>query len=80
MAPPPPPVPAPMPEPPVAAPAPVVPTEVTLALPKDARIIMTAVAEDRLVITLDISGTIEIRTYDLKTLQPLARMSFTTVP
>jgi hypothetical protein len=62
------------------APAAAVPTEVTLALPKDARIIMTAVAEDRLVITLDLNGTIEIRTYDLKTLQPLARMSFTTVP
>jgi hypothetical protein len=74
------PAPPPIPTPSVAAPVPAVPTEVTLALPKDARIIMTAVAEDRLVITLDINGTIEIRTYDLKTLQPLARMGFTTVP
>jgi hypothetical protein len=68
------PVPVPVPSPPAA------PTEVTLTLPQGARIIQTAVAEDRLVITLDIAGAIEIRTYDLKTLQPLARMNFATVP
>jgi hypothetical protein len=78
----PPPAPVVVPAPtPVPAPLPpAAPTEVTLSLPQGARIIQTAVAEDRLVITLDIAGAIEIRTYDLKTLQPLARLSFGEVP
>jgi hypothetical protein len=75
----PPPAPAPPPMP-IAPVAPSIPTETTLALPKEARIIQTAVADDRLVITLAIDGAIEIRTFDLKTLQPLGRLSFTEVP
>jgi hypothetical protein len=75
-----PPPPAPVVVPGPAPPPPAAPTEVTLSLPQGARIIQTAVAEDRLVITLDIAGAIEIRTYDLKTLQPLARLSFGEVP
>jgi hypothetical protein len=75
--PPPPPPPAPAPEP---AQPPQAPVEATLALPKNARIIYTAVAEDLLVVSLDIDGAIEIRTYDLKTLKPAGRMSFSEVP
>lgn len=56
------------------------PVEATLTLPQGARIIQTAVAENLLVVSLDVNGAIEIRTYDLKTLKPAGRMSFTGVP
>lgn len=68
------------PEPPAPPPPPQVPLEATLTLPKDAKIVYTAVAEDLLVLSLEINGTIEIRTYDLKTLKPAGRMSFGEVP
>jgi hypothetical protein len=73
--------PAPPPPPPVAAPAPAkIPVEMTLTLPRGARIVGTAVAGDRLVITVQIDGATEIRTFDIKTLQPAGRLSFATVP
>jgi hypothetical protein len=72
---------APPPPPPVAAPAPAkIPVDMTLTLPRGARILQTAVAGERLVITLQIDGATEIRTFDIKTLQPTGRMSFATVP
>lgn len=71
---PPPPPPVPEPAPPAA------PVEATLTLPHGARIIHTSVAEGLLVVALDIDGAIEMRTYDLKTLKPAARMGFTFVP
>ncbi len=54
--------------------------DVTAVLPKDARIAATAVAGDRLVLTLDIGGTTEIRTFDLQTLKPAGRLKFTNEP
>jgi hypothetical protein len=66
---------------PAVAPAPAkIPLDMTLTLPRGARIVQTAVAGDRLVITLEIDGATEIRTFDIKTLQPTGRMSFATVP
>ncbi|HMK82051.1 MAG TPA: hypothetical protein VK438_20520 [Xanthobacteraceae bacterium] len=56
------------------------PTEVTLSIPGGAKVIQSAVANDRLVLTLDIGGKIEVRTYDVKTLQPAARLNFATTP
>lgn len=56
------------------------PTQATLTLPQGARIVQTALAEDRIVLTLEIGGALEIRTYDLKTLEPLGRLTFTSVP
>jgi hypothetical protein len=56
------------------------PPEVTLSLPPNARIIQAGVAEERLVITLEIDGKIEVRVYDVKTLEPAARMGFSTTP
>jgi len=55
-------------------------TDVTALLPKDARIVATAVAEDRVVVTLDVGGAIEIRTFDLKSLKPTGRLRFATEP
>ena len=55
-------------------------TEVTAAVPKGARIVSTAVAGDRLVVTLDIGGAIEIRTFDAKTLKPAGKLKFVSEP
>ena len=54
--------------------------EVTALLPKGARIVSTAVAEDRVVVTVDIGGAVEIRTFDLRTLKPAGRLRFATEP
>jgi hypothetical protein len=59
-----------------AAPA----ADVTALLPKGARVVSTAVAEDRIAVTLDVSGAVEIRTFDLKTLQPAGRLRFAPEP
>jgi hypothetical protein len=54
--------------------------EVTAMLPKGARVIATAVAEDRIAVTIETAGAIEIRTFDLKTLKPTGRLHFATEP
>ena len=55
-------------------------TDVTATLPKGARIVSTAVAGERLVVTLDTSGVIEIRTFDTKTLKPSGKLRFVSEP
>jgi hypothetical protein len=55
-------------------------TDLALTLPKGAKILQTAVAEDRIVVTLDTGGAIEIRTYDLHSLKPMGRLSFGFAP
>ena len=54
--------------------------EVTARLPKGARVISTAVAGDHVVVTVDIGGAIEIRTFDARTLTPQARLRFAIEP
>jgi hypothetical protein len=54
--------------------------EITAPLPKAARIVATGVAGDRLVVTLDIGGVTEIRTFDAKTLKPAGRLKFVSEP
>ena len=56
------------------------PADVTALLPKGARVISAAVAEDRIAVTLDVGGAIEIRTFDAKTLKPTGRLRFATEP
>ena len=51
-----------------------------IVLPKGARMISSAVADDRIVVTLDIAGTTEIRTFDVKTLKETGRIRFATEP
>jgi hypothetical protein len=55
-------------------------TDTTLMLPKGARILATAVAGDRMVVTLDVGGTTEIRTFDAHTLKATGRLKFVTEP
>ncbi|MFL6826326.1 MAG: hypothetical protein ACJ8E2_07670 [Bradyrhizobium sp.] len=55
-------------------------TDVTASLPKGARIISTGVAGDRLVVTLEVGGLTEIRTFDARTLKPAGRLTFANEP
>jgi flagellar biogenesis protein FliO len=55
-------------------------TDITATLPKGARIVATGVAGDRLVVTLDIGGVTEIRTFDAKTLKPAGKLKFANEP
>jgi hypothetical protein len=57
-----------------------IPDDMTLTLPRGARIVQTAVAGDRLVITLEIDGATEIRTFDVTTWKPTGRLMFDIVP
>ncbi|MET4274380.1 MULTISPECIES: hypothetical protein [unclassified Bradyrhizobium] len=54
--------------------------EVIATLPKGAKIVSSAVAGDRLVITLDIGGVTEIRTFDAHTLRPAGKLKFANEP
>lgn len=60
--------------------APLATGEMTAMLPKGARIVSTAVAGDALVVTLDLDGATEIRTYDVRTLAPGATLRFVVAP
>ncbi len=62
------------------APSSPIPTDVTLSLPRGARVVQSAVSADRLIMTLEIDGKIEVRTFDVKTLQPAARLNFSATP
>ena len=53
---------------------PPVQADIVATLPKGAKIIATAVASDRVVVTVDINGAVELRTFDATTLQPLGRL------
>jgi hypothetical protein len=57
-----------------------IPTDITLSLPRGARVIQAAVAADRLIITLETQGKIEVRTFDVTTLQPAGRINFSETP
>ena len=54
--------------------------DVTAALPKGARVISTAVADGRIAVTIDTGSGIEVRTFDLQSLQPVGRLRFTNEP
>jgi hypothetical protein len=55
-------------------------TDTAVALPKGARVIATAVADSRIVVTLEVEGRTEIRVFDLATLSPRGSLRFTPAP
>jgi hypothetical protein len=55
-------------------------TDITVTLPKGAKIVSTAVAGERLVLTLNIGGATEIRTFDANTLKPAGKLRFANEP
>ena len=54
--------------------------DITATLPKGARIVSTAIAGERVVVTLDIGGTVEIRAFDARTLKAAGRLKFVNEP
>jgi hypothetical protein len=56
------------------------PAEVTALLPAGARVLTISAAGDRIVVTIELAGTLEARTFDLKTLKPMGRLRFATEP
>jgi hypothetical protein len=54
--------------------------DVIATLPKGAKIVSTGVAGDRLVVTLDVGGVLEIRTFDAHTLRPAGKLKFANEP
>jgi len=54
--------------------------DIIATLPKGARIVSTSVAGERLVLTLDIGGVTEIRTFDARTLKPAGKLKFVSEP
>jgi hypothetical protein len=54
--------------------------DTAVALPKGARVIATAVAEGRLVVTVETGGQTEVRVFDLSTLQPRGTLRFAPAP
>jgi hypothetical protein len=54
--------------------------EFTAILPKGARIVSMAVANDRIVVSVEIAGRLEIRTFDAATLKPTGQLRFATEP
>ena len=56
------------------------PAEITAVLPKGAKIVSAGLAGDRVVVTLDIAGSTEIRTFDAHTLKALGRLRFVNEP
>ncbi len=55
-------------------------TDVTVLLPKGARIVSTGVAGDRLLVTLDIGGATEIHSFEAHTLKPAGKLKFAIEP
>jgi hypothetical protein len=54
--------------------------EVAERLPKGARVLSATASGDRLVVTIDIGGSLEVRVFDLTTLKPVGRLTFPTAP
>ncbi len=50
--------------------------DVTEALPAGAKVVSTAVGADHIVVTIELNGGTEIRTFDPDTLKPLGRLQF----
>jgi hypothetical protein len=55
-------------------------SEVVAMLPKGARVISTATAGERVIVTIDVQGSTEIRAFDARTLQPAGRLRFVSEP
>lgn len=55
-------------------------SDVTAALPKGAKIVSTGVAGERIVVTVDVNGALQIRTFDARTLKPAGQLRFVNEP
>jgi hypothetical protein len=55
-------------------------SDVTALLPKGARVVSTVGAGDYVVVTFEVGGATEIRSFNARTLRPAARLRFATEP
>jgi hypothetical protein len=56
------------------------PADVTAMLPKGARVVAITAAGDRVVVTIEIGGVLEARTFDARTLAPAGSLRFAIEP
>jgi hypothetical protein len=49
-------------------------------LPAGTKVLSTAVGDGRIVLTVDIGGSLELRVFDLNSLKPIGRMRFAPAP
>ena len=49
-------------------------------LPPGAKVLSSAIGDRRLVLTVEIGGSVELRSFDLETLRPIARQRLETRP
>jgi hypothetical protein len=49
-------------------------------LPKGARVVAITATADRIVVTVELAGALEARTFDARTLAPAGRLRFVTEP
>ena len=54
--------------------------DVTEALPAGAKVLSTAVSNDHIVVTIEVGGVTELRTFDPDTLKPLGRLRLEQKP
>jgi heme/copper-type cytochrome/quinol oxidase subunit 2 len=54
--------------------------DVTETLPAGAKVIATAVGADHIVVTIEVNGATEVRTFDPDTLKPLGRLRLQPKP
>jgi uncharacterized membrane protein (DUF485 family) len=54
--------------------------ESAILLPKGARVLSTTVSDGKLAVTIELSGAVEVRFYELATLRPAGRIRFATEP
>jgi hypothetical protein len=52
--------------------------DVTAALPAGAKVLSTSVGSDHIVVTVEVSGGVEVLTFDPDTLKPLGRLRLKT--
>jgi hypothetical protein len=50
------------------------------SLPPGAKVLSSAIGDRRLVLTVEIDGTVELRSFDLDTLKPIARLRLENRP
>jgi multidrug efflux pump subunit AcrA (membrane-fusion protein) len=56
------------------------PAESAILLPKGARVLSTTVSDGKIAVTIELSGAVEVRFYELATLRPTGRIRFATEP
>jgi hypothetical protein len=54
--------------------------DVLATLPAAAKVLSTAVGDGRIVLTIDVGGVIELRTFDLNSLKPLGQLRLAPKP